>query len=63
MGNPDDVTPLGSGVIELRIYYGPGCRVYFCQQGNEIIILLAGGTKLTQSTDIKQAIQLATNLE
>ena len=62
-GNPGDVKPVGSGVSEMRISYGPGYRVYFCQQGNEIVILLAGGTKRTQATDIKRAIQLSQYLE
>ena len=62
-GNPGDVKPVASGVSEMRINYGPGYRVYYCQQGNEFIILLAGGSKRTQSTDIKRAIQLAQNLE
>jgi len=62
-GNPGDVKPVGSGVSEMRIDYGPGYRVYFCQQGNEIVILLAGGTKKTQTNDIKRAIQLSQNLE
>ncbi|MFO7725344.1 MAG: type II toxin-antitoxin system RelE/ParE family toxin [Oceanipulchritudo sp.] len=62
-GNPGDVKSVGSGVSEMRIDYGPGYRVYFCQQGREIVILLAGGTKRTQSTDIKRAIHLSENLE
>jgi putative addiction module killer protein len=62
-GIAGDVKPVGSGVSEMRIDYGPGCRVYFCQQGLEIVILLAGGTKRTQSTDIKRAIHLSENLE
>lgn len=62
-GNPGDVKSVGSGVSEMRIDYGPGYRVYFCQQGREIVILLAGGTKRTQSTEIKRAIHLSENLE
>lgn len=48
-GNPGDVEPVGEGVSELRIDYGPGYRVYYCLQGEIIIILLAGGTKSTQA--------------
>ena len=62
-GNMGDVKPVGSGISEMRIDYGPGYRVYFCQRGREIVILLAGGTKRTQTTDIKRAINLSENLE
>jgi len=62
-GNPGDVKPVGSGVYEMRINFGPGYRVYFCERGREMVILLAGGTKRTQSTDIKRAIALKGNLE
>lgn len=58
-GNPGDVEPVGEGVSELRIDYGPGYRVYFKQRGHELVILLAGGSKGTQSSDIKTALRLA----
>ena len=60
-GNPGDVEPVGEGVSELRINYGPGYRVYF-KRGQELIILLAGGDKRTQSKDIKTALRLARSL-
>ncbi|MGB3292530.1 MAG: type II toxin-antitoxin system RelE/ParE family toxin [Phormidesmis sp.] len=62
LGNPDDVRPVGEGVSELRIKYGPGYRVYFVQRGNELIILLAGGDKQTQRRDIQTALGLAREL-
>ena len=58
-GNPGDVEPVGDGVSELRINYGPGYRVYFIQRGPVLVILLCGGDKSTQSKDIKQAKVLA----
>jgi putative addiction module killer protein len=61
-GNPGDVKPVGEGVSELRIDYGPGYRVYYKKQGRTVIILLAGGDKRTQSKDIKTALSLAKNL-
>ncbi len=61
-GNPGDAEPVGEGVSELRINYGPGYRVYYKQQGRELVILLAGGDKSSQSTDIKAALRLARNL-
>ncbi|MBZ0105709.1 MAG: type II toxin-antitoxin system RelE/ParE family toxin [Sulfuricella denitrificans] len=61
-GNPGDVEPVGEGVSELRINYGPGYRVYFKKRGQELIILLAGGDKSTQAKDIKAALRLARNL-
>ena len=62
-GNPGDVEPVGEGVSELRINYGPGYRVYFKKRGRELIILLAGGDKSTQVKDIKAALRLARNLQ
>jgi putative addiction module killer protein len=61
-GNPGDVEPVGEGVSELRINYGPGYRVYYKQHGRFLIILLAGGDKRTQGKDIKTALRLARNL-
>jgi len=61
-GNPGDVEPVGEGVSELRINFGPGYRVYFKQSGRELIVLLAGGDKRTQTKDIKTALRLARDL-
>ena len=61
-GNPGDVKPVGEGVSELRIDYGPGYRVYYKKQGRSVVILLAVGDKRTQSRNIKTALRLARNL-
>jgi putative addiction module killer protein len=60
LGNLGDVKPVGEGVSELRIDYGPGYRVYFAHRGQTLIVLLAGGDKDTQ--DIRRALQLAREL-
>lgn len=61
-GNFGACSPVGEGVSEMRIHYGPGYRVYFVQRGIELVILLAGGNKSTQNKDIKTALQLAGKL-
>jgi putative addiction module killer protein len=58
LGNPGDVAPVGEGVSELRLMFGPGYRVYFAMKGEELILLLAGGDKSTQASDIEVAKQL-----
>jgi len=63
LGNPGDVKPVGEGVSELRIDYGPGYRVYFVQRGSTVMILLAGGDKRTQDQDIQTALNLARSLQ
>jgi putative addiction module killer protein len=62
LGNFGDCEPVGEGVSEMRIHFGAGYRVYFVQRGYEIVILLAGGDKSTQSKDIKTALELARKL-
>jgi putative addiction module killer protein len=58
-GNPGDVKPVGQGVSELRIPYGPGYRIYYLHDGDQVILLLTGGDKSTQDADIRQAHQIA----
>ena len=59
MGNPGNVKPVGGGISELRINYGPGYRVYYMTRDKVLIVLLCGGEKSTQAADIKQAKVLA----
>ena len=63
IGNAGDVAPIGEGLSELRLHFGPGYRVYFVQRGKVLIILLCGGDKSSQTRDIKWAKQLAQDME
>lgn len=63
LGNPGDVAPVGEGVSELRIHYGPGYRVYIVQRGEEFVVLLCGGDKSSQDADISRAKKLAREWE
>lgn len=58
-GNPGDVRPIGRGISELRIDYGPGYRVYYLHEGDRLVLLLCGGSKSTQQADIQTAHQIA----
>ncbi|RDJ20820.1 type II toxin-antitoxin system RelE/ParE family toxin [Bosea caraganae] len=62
-GNPGDIKPIGEGLSELRVDYGPGYRVYLAQKGSVLIILLCGGDKRTQEADIRKAKELARQYE
>lgn len=62
-GNPGDVKSLGAGLMEMRVDYGPGYRVYYVRHGAVIVVLLCGGDKRTQQRDIKRAQALAAELE
>ncbi|HJU16907.1 MAG TPA: type II toxin-antitoxin system RelE/ParE family toxin [Stellaceae bacterium] len=63
LGNPGDVRPVGGGISEMRIDYGPGYRVYFTQRGAVFVILLCGGDKSSQARDIKRAKEIEAGLE
>lgn len=62
-GNLGDITPVGNGVSELRIFYGPGYRVYLVQKASVVFILLSGGDKSSQQSDIAKAKEIAKQLE
>jgi putative addiction module killer protein len=62
LGNPGDVKPVGEGVAELRVNFGPGYRIYYVHRGDEFVVLLAGGDKSTQEQDIREAKALAREL-
>ncbi len=62
-GHQGDAAPVGQGISELRIHYGPGYRIYFKRRGNQLFVLLCGGTKSTQRKDISTAKRLADELE
>ncbi|MDY0225354.1 MAG: type II toxin-antitoxin system RelE/ParE family toxin [Desulfomicrobium apsheronum] len=62
-GHFGDVAPVGEGVSELRIFHGPGYRVYFVKKGRVVVILLSGGDKSSQQTDIARAKEIARQLE
>ena len=62
LGNPGDVKPIGSGVSEMRIDYGPGYRVYFVGRGDAVVVLLCGGDNRGQDRDIARALELETEV-
>jgi putative addiction module killer protein len=62
LGNPGDVKPVGEGVSEMRLDFGPGYRIYYVTRGSELIVLLAGGDKSSQDSDIAKALELAREL-
>jgi putative addiction module killer protein len=63
MGLLGDVRPVGAGVMEMREHFGPGWRMYYVQHGAVLVVMLGGGDKSTQSSDIAKALQLAQQLE
>jgi putative addiction module killer protein len=60
-GNPGDVKPVGGPVMEMRVDYGPGYRVYYMQRGAALVVLLCGGDKRRQQADIQRALDMADN--
>jgi len=62
-GNIGDVRPVGNGVFEMREHFGPGWRMYYVQRGSVLIVMLGGGDKSTQTTDIAQAVKLAATIK
>lgn len=63
LGNLGDVRPVGRGVFEMREHFGAGWRMYYIQRGDNLIIMLGGGNKSTQASDIAAAIRISSNLE
>ena len=63
LGNLGDVKQVGSGVWEMREFFGPGWRMYYVQRGELLIVMLGGGDKSTQTADIAKAISLASLME
>ncbi|MGS0755751.1 type II toxin-antitoxin system RelE/ParE family toxin [Roseateles sp. GG27B] len=63
VGNLGDVKPVGSGVFEMREFFGPGWRMYYVQRGSVLIVMLGGGSKSTQQADIAAAQALAATLK
>lgn len=63
LGNLGDVKALGAGVFEMREHFGPGWRMYCLKRGPVLIVMLGGGDKSTQATDIAKAVQLAARIE
>lgn len=63
LGNLGDVESVGEGVYEMREHFGPGWRMYYVQRGGVLIVMIGGGDKSTQQTDINRAIELAKSLE
>jgi putative addiction module killer protein len=62
LGNAGDVKPVGEGISEMRLPHGPGYRIYYKQTGKMIVVILCGGDKSTQESDIKRAKQIAKQL-